>query len=71
MNLNQLKVLDYLREQRQYISPTQIGRVVGGRKPNGYFRHSSWASPICKKLVEMGKVTRDNRGRYRIANDAG
>ena len=57
---NQSKVCAYLAS-RDYVSPTEIGRGVMGP---GY--HSSWASPICKKLVSLGFLERSVKGAYRL-----
>lgn len=67
MNLstNEQNVLSYLKQwPNDFISPTQIGRVVGG-KVRGIYRHSSWASPICKRLVKKGLVMRSEQGWYK------
>lgn len=64
MTDNQKAVLNYLNNRRGApISPTEIGREVGGGD-----RHSSWASPICKKLVEMGYAERTERGWYLVTS---
>lgn len=66
LTANQKAVLDYLRQPaRGYVSPTQIGREVGGKG-----RHSAWASPICKKLVALGFAQRSERGWYAAISDA-
>lgn len=62
---NQQQVLAYLRHRRCWTSPTEIGRNVGGYGSTGRIRHSSWASPICKRLVELGLVERSAKGHYR------
>ena len=61
-------VLDYLKKQEGYVSPTSIGRVVGGYTSRGLPRHSSWASPICKRLVNRGLVQRNEKGWYQYIN---
>jgi hypothetical protein len=54
-------VLFYLEDNAgTFISPTEIGREVGGGD-----RHSSWGSPKCQKLVEYGFAERNNRGHYK------
>ncbi len=64
---NEARILDYLKG-KEWVSPTQIGAIVGG---NGYFygtivtRGSSWASPICKRLVNKGLLQRNDKGWYR------
>ncbi|HKI53910.1 MAG TPA: hypothetical protein VJ987_07275 [Anaerolineales bacterium] len=60
MTENERKIIEYLKTHALgYVSPTEIGRVVGG---NG--RHSAWASPICKRLVRKGLAKRNERGWY-------
>jgi len=72
---NEKKVLKFLWERHegyyeekneQFCSPTKIGEVVGGKTKTGTIRHSSWASPICKKLVEKGFAVRGRGGWYRL-----
>jgi len=58
-------IISYLLKVREnegdrFVSPTEIG----GKYRRGY--HSSWASPRCKKLVEMDYLERNHRGWYRI-----
>lgn len=61
------RVLDYLTEKSPaWVSPTEIGYEVGGLTKIGSQRHSAWASPICKRLVQDGCVVRNSRGHYRL-----
>lgn len=57
------KAFFYMVEQKdkgiKFISPTEIGQIFGGR-------HSSFGSPICKRMVELGLAERNSRGQYRI-----
>lgn len=63
---NQQKVLDFLKVWHGiWVAPTLIGHEVGGRTHSSRRRHSSWASPICKRLVELGLVERNDNGYYR------
>lgn len=61
---NQKWVLSFLEECSKnsdfYISPGHIGASF----KKGY--HSAFASPICKKLVNLGLVERNERGHYRL-----
>ena len=66
---NERLVLDYLKSQGRLVSPTVIGLQVGGRTSSGLKRHSAWASPICKRLVEKGLAQRDNDGWYKFLRD--
>lgn len=60
MTKNEQAVYDYLKSANgKFISPTTIGHDVGGGD-----RHSSWASPICKRLVSKGLVKRHECGWY-------
>ncbi len=47
------------REGRDWISPTEIGRVINGG-------HSSVGSPVCKEMVKQKLVTRNKKGHYKI-----
>lgn len=61
LSVNSKKVLKYLQDRKpNAVSPTDIGHAVGG-----WPRHSSWASPICKRLVERQLVERTDKGHYR------
>ena len=63
-------VLDQLlAKKNEYVSPTAIGmaweRYTTGVMPNySQSRHSAWASPICKSLVDLGLATRNKTGQY-------
>lgn len=46
-----------------WTKPTQIGRAFG----KGYDKSSAWASPKCKKLVELGLLQRHENGWYRLS----
>ena len=54
-------MLKAAKQGGEWISPTDIGRYVGG-----IGKHSSYGSPICKKLVECGLVERNEKGHYRL-----
>ena len=62
---NQKKIMRYLKGMKVFVSPTEIGLSAGGRTKTGLWRHSAWASPICKKLVGMGYLERSDYGWYR------
>lgn len=58
---NQKQVLCYLRvNEERWVPPTEIGEELMGI---GY--HSSWASPICKKLVAFKLAVRNEKGHYK------
>ena len=62
---NQELALALLRSKTPgYVSPTEVGRTVGTQigKPGS---HSSFGSPLCKKLVTMGLAERNESGHYR------
>ena len=50
-----------LKQGRDWFSPTEIGKAVGGIK-----KHSSYGSPICKAAVEHGIMERNINGHYRL-----
>ena len=60
---NEKAVMEFLisLDKGVWASPTWIGQVVGGGR-----RHSAWASPICKRLVEKGLIERSGYGHYRV-----
>lgn len=59
---NEQAVYSYLQNYAFWTSPTLIGMEVGDKK---YTSASSWASPICKRLVEKGYAERNKKGLYR------
>lgn len=59
------RILDYLKDRIDFVSPTEIGTEVGGRDKYGFRRHSSWASPKCRRLVEKLVLERNEKGWYR------
>lgn len=71
---NEQAIVDYLSAAKRltedgWIPPTQIGEMVGGGMLPGYsggLRGSSWASPICKRLVRFGLLERNDKGHYRV-----
>lgn len=63
MTPNQKKITNLLNQiYPAWTSPTNIAKKLF---PNTN-RHSSWASPICLKLVKKGYLLRNNEGWYRI-----
>lgn len=63
---NQARVLAYLSDNPRigtWVSPTQIGQIVG-KKP--YVSASAWGSRICKRLVTLELVERNEQGWYRV-----
>lgn len=59
------KVYEYLKEHNgKFISPTQIGKEVGGISSTGIPRHSAWASQICSELVTKELIIRHQCGWY-------
>jgi hypothetical protein len=64
LNNNDLWVINFLNG-KDFVSPTRIGSAYG------YFIdkkniHSSWASPICKKLESMGFLVANAERRYKL-----
>jgi DNA-binding MarR family transcriptional regulator len=60
LGTSQQAVLNYLRKRAGHpISPTQIGDELG----LGMWG-SAWASPICKRLVDLGLIKRTPKGWY-------
>lgn len=66
---NEQWILDYLKG-KDYVSPTVIGKshasVTGSA---GFTHHSSWASPICLRLVKKGLLVRNEKGHYKLNAD--
>lgn len=66
---NEQWITDYLKD-KDYTSPTDIGRahaeMFGIKSLN---HHSSWASPICKRMVKKGLLIRNDKGHYKLINN--
>lgn len=58
-------VVDYLKG-KDYTSPSRIG--IDHARTFGFSdtHHSSWASPVCKRLVEKGVLIRNPKGHYKL-----
>ena len=52
-----------------YISPSELGRLYGQKYLGRDNCHSSTASPICKRLVAKGLVSRNNKGWYKLIKE--
>ena len=65
LSVPQQQILKYLHVKWEFmpewISPTQIGKDVGGSN-----RHSAWASPKCISLAKKGLIDRSINGTYMI-----
>jgi DNA-binding IclR family transcriptional regulator len=63
---NEQEVMALMRSRtivtNDWISPTQIGNKLRPSRMS----HSSWASPICKRLVNKGLLERNEKGWYRL-----
>lgn len=67
---SQLMVIQYLFEndekcsdQDGFVAPTSIGVDVASLPKD---RASSWASSVCKRLVDRGIMDRSRNGHYRL-----
>ncbi|EPP9373565.1 hypothetical protein PZF67_005270 [Pseudomonas aeruginosa] len=59
--------LKYLESKcPDYVSPTEVGREVG-KQMGKEKRHSSFGSPLCRKLVDLGLAVRNDAGHYAAA----
>ena len=64
---NQYNILKYLYDNRKSkLTPTNIGHKVGGYNGRGTLRHSAWACPILKSLINKGLVKMYSKGLYKI-----
>lgn len=59
----QKQVIKFL-DGKDWTAPTVIGRSVWGEG-----HHSASSSPVCKRLVELGVLQRNDAGHYRIVKD--
>ena len=62
-------IINYLKENAGWVSPTKIGREYG--KTIGKYYHSSWASPKCLKLIKMNLIIRNEDGHYAFPHEYG
>jgi DNA-binding IclR family transcriptional regulator len=59
------EILNYINaSDKLWCSPTEIGRNVWGEK-----RHSSTASPVCRRMVNKGLLIRSRDGHYRVRGE--
>jgi len=65
LSYNETKIMAYLEGMSDFVSPTEIGFGCGGLTSSGRPRHSSWASPICMRLVKKGLLVRSDHGWYK------
>jgi len=62
-------IIEYLtdKDPGNWTPPSEIGQAYGryvGSTGSGM--HSAWASPKCKKLVEVGVLLRNAHGWYQL-----
>jgi hypothetical protein len=62
LTVNEHLVLQYMKRENFWISPTEIGQIVFDRP---YSQASSRAAPYLKKLVDLGLIER-SKGKYKI-----
>lgn len=55
-------IINYLKQNRKYFGPTEIGMKVGKMNENNA---SAWAYRTLNKLIRTGNIQRNNRGHYR------
>lgn len=70
-SFDEMEVLNYLQRKANWISPTEIGRDIGGYTRRGKRRTSAWASPICRQLVDKNLAERNSHGHYRLKQHIG
>lgn len=72
MSRNQISIIKWMQQntkkEGQFFKLTTIGNCVGGVGRTGKLRNSSWASPILKKLVDMGIVGQHGLGFYYLTD---
>jgi uncharacterized ferredoxin-like protein len=60
--------LKYLESKcPDYVSPTEVGREVGKQMGKEKRHSSSFGSPLCRKLVDLGLAVRNDAGHYAAA----
>lgn len=62
-------IVGYLRCRPWWTPPTEIGRAYGQSVNHPHKLDSRWASPKCKRLVELGFLERDRLGWYRLKRE--
>lgn len=61
-------IISYL-EGKDYVSPSVIGKAHSQTFGFSETHHSSWASPICLRLVKKGLLLRNDKGHYKLAEN--
>jgi hypothetical protein len=64
LNDNDLWVINFLKN-KEFVQPTRIGSAYGYFLDKKHV-HSSWASPICKKLESLGILVANEKRAYKI-----
>lgn len=65
MTVNERWIINHLIG-KDYTSPTEIGFAHAFAFGYTQSHHSSWASPICLKLVKKGILLRNEKGYYKL-----
>lgn len=58
-------IISYLKG-KDYVSPSVIGKTHPQAFGFSETHHSSWASPICLRLVKKGLLLRNDKGHYKL-----
>lgn len=66
---NETWIVNFLKKnykKGEYVSPTTIGKSYGDETKGAgkHHIHSSWATPIAKRMVAKGVLKRNNKGWY-------
>ena len=63
MSSDEYHILEFLKEVKDFVSPKEVGRRVGGKKR--YFKNPSWAKPLLMQLVNAGHADVNEIGHFR------
>ena len=58
-------ICSFLKD-KDFTSPSVIGRAHADARGIRSGNHHSWASPICKRMVDDGLLERNSKGHYRL-----
>ncbi len=63
MSPDEYEILQFLKEAKDFVSPKEVSRRVGGKKK--YFKNPTWAKPLLIRLTNAGHAEINEIGHFR------